>query len=148
MTILSALTLAATLAAQPASTPQPLLTLKAPLAVLSLEVADTEAKQERGLMYRTALPTHSGMIFIFNRDDVVEFWMKNTLIPLDMVFVAADGQVRSVSADVPAATLDTPDDRVARVLGRAKYVIELPAGEAAGDGLRAGAQLPELAKQP
>jgi uncharacterized protein len=144
MTILSVLMLAATLAAQPAPSPQPFLMLKAPLAMLSLEVADTQAKQERGLMYRTSLAAHTGMIFIFNRDDVVEFWMKNTLIPLDMVFVAADGYVRSVSANVPATTADTPDDRVARVLGRAKFVLELPAGEAAEDGLRAGARLPEL----
>jgi len=147
MTILSVVTLAATLVAQPTSSPQPLLMLKAPLATLALEVADTQVKQERGLMYRTALPAHTGMIFIFNRDDVVEFWMKDTLIPLDMVFVAADGRVRSVSQDVPASTLATSDDRVARVLGRAKYVLELPAGEAADDGLRAGAELPQLAQR-
>ena len=147
MTVLNVLTLAATLVAQPTSSPQPLLMLKAPLAMLSLEVADTQAKQERGLMYRTELPAHTGMIFIFNRDDVVEFWMKDTLIPLDMVFVSADGHVRSVSQDVPASTLATPDDRIARVLGRAKYVLELPAGEAADDGLRAGAELPQLAQR-
>ena len=146
MTTLSALVLAATIAAQPTPVPQSFLMVKAPLATLSLEIADTQAKQERGLMYRTNLAAHTGMIFIFSRDDVVEFWMKNTLIPLDMVFVAADGHVRSVSSNVPAATLDTPDDRVARVLGRGKYVLELPAGEAADDGLRAGARLSELAK--
>jgi len=144
MAILSVLTLAATLFASPTSSPQPLLTLKAPLAVLSLEVADTEAKQERGLMYRTALPAHTGMIFIFGRDDVVDFWMKNTLISLDMVFVGADGRIRSVSPNVPPATPDAPDDRIARVLGHAKYVLELPAGEAAIDGLRTGVQLTEL----
>ncbi len=97
-------------------------------------------------MYRTTLAPHTGMIFIFKQDDDIEFWMKNTLIPLDMVFVGADGQVRSVSADVPATSPDTPDERIPRVLGRAKYVLELPAGEATADGLRAGTRLPQLGK--
>ena len=146
-TLLSVLICAATLAISPTPSAQPLIVLRAPLATLSLEVADTPAKQERGLMYRTNLPAHTGMIFIFGRDDVVEFWMKNTLIPLDMVFVSADGHVRSVSADVPATTPKTPDDRIPRVLGQAMYVIELPAGEAAVDGIRIGAKLSELTQR-
>ncbi|MBV9971884.1 MAG: DUF192 domain-containing protein [Candidatus Eremiobacteraeota bacterium] len=145
MTTLNVLVLAATLAAHPATSPQPHLMLKAPLATLSLEVADTQAAQMRGLMYRTTLPPHTGMIFVFPKDDVVEFWMKNTLIPLDMVFIAADGRVRFVSANVPATTPAAPDDRIPRVLGRAKYVIEIPAGEAAVDGLQTGTRLPQLA---
>ena len=145
--MLSAWVLAATLAAQPAPSAQPLLTVKAPQATLSLEVADTAAKQMRGLMYRTELRPHTGMIFVFASDDVVEFWMKNTLIPLDMVFVAADGRVRLVSANVPATTPNTPDEKIPRVLGRAKYVLELPAGEAARDGLQTGTELPQLAKR-
>jgi len=144
--IVSALVLAAALAVKPTPTPQAFLILSAPAATLSLEVADTQAKQERGLMYRTALPAHTGMIFIFDRDDTVEFWMKNTLIPLDMVFVSADGHVRSVSENVPSSNPDTPEDKVARVSGAAKYVLELPAREATADGLRPGAVLPRLAK--
>ncbi len=62
-----------------------------------------EAQREHGLMDRTAVAPHTGMIFVFDRDDAVAFWMKNTLVPLDMIFVGADGTVRRVSANVPVA---------------------------------------------
>ena len=89
-------------------------------------------------MYRTALGRHTGMIFVFDRDQPVNFWMKNTLIPLDMVFIAADGRVRTVAANVPASTTKTPEDEIARRAGSAKYVLELGAGEASLDGLTPG----------
>ena len=110
----------------------------APKAVLLLEVADTEPKREYGLMFRTALSPHNGMVFVFPGDGRQEFWMKNTLIPLDMVFVGADERVRSVAADVPQSSLQTPDSKVAVRVGRGKFVIELPAGEARADGIHPG----------
>ena len=116
----------------------------APKAELSLEIADTQSKREYGLMNRTHLIAHTGMVFVFDQDGPVAFWMKNTLIPLDMVFVGADGRVRSVSANVPASTLQTPDTKVARRTGNAKYVVELAAREAAADGLVPGCLIPEL----
>ena len=81
------------------------------------------------------------MLFVFPTDDQHEFWMKRTLVPLDMVWVGGDGTVRSVAAQVPASALDTPDDRVALRGGRGRYVIELRAGEAAADGIVPGAHL-------
>lgn len=122
------------------------LTVKAPNATLSLEIADTQAKAERGLMYRSRVAPHTGMLFIFAHDDVVEFWMKNTFIPLDIVFVAADGSVRSVARNVPPAAPQTAEDQVARISGFAKYVLELPAGEAKSDGLAPGTVISELPK--
>lgn len=122
------------------------VTLNLPNATLLLEVADTEAKQERGLMYRTTLAPHTGMIFILPHDDVVAFWMKNTLIPLDMVFVGADGSIRLIAQNVPASAAQTPEDNVARVAGFAKYVLELPAGEATADGLQPGVAIAGLSK--
>lgn len=129
--------------------PQPMavvrsLDVQAPNARLHLEIADNEAARERGLMFRTKLAPHSGMLFVFEHDDTVTFWMKNTLISLDMVFIGADRRVRAVSPSVPAATADTPDLQVPRRAGRARYVLELPAGEAAGDGLKPGARLEAL----
>lgn len=116
----------------------PTATLHAPRATLTVEIADTEPQREHGLMDRTALPPHTGMVFVFDQDGPVTFWMKDTLVPLDMVFVGANGVVRSVAARVPATKPDTPDDQIPRRPGNAKFVIELPAGEAVADGIRPG----------
>jgi uncharacterized membrane protein (UPF0127 family) len=105
---------------------------------LALAVANDERTRELGLMCVTRLRAQHGMIFVFDDDSVQEFWMKNTLVPLDMVWVASDGTVTHVAADVPASTRETPDESVARRRGRGRYVIELPGGEAAGDGIRTG----------
>ena len=113
----------------------------APKATLTLEIARTEAQRERGLMFRRSLPPHTGMIFLFERDEQIGFWMKNTLIPLDMVFIASDGTVRRVFANVAVVPANTPDDRIPQEESRARYVIELPAGEAASDGITAGVKL-------
>lgn len=127
--------------------PQHLATVvvRAPKAELTLQVATTEAQRELGLMSVTKLRPHTGMVFVFPGDDQVAFWMKDTFIPLDMVFVSRDGTVRTVAANVPATSADTPDDEIPRRNARAMYVIELAAGEAAKDGITAGARLDGLA---
>ena len=114
---------------------------QAPNAELHLQVADTNAKREYGLMFRTSLPEHTGMVFVFAGDAPQTFWMKNTLIPLDMVFVAGNGVVRNVADHVPASKLTTPDDAVARRSASAKFVVELSAGEAAEDGIVTGSSI-------
>jgi uncharacterized membrane protein (UPF0127 family) len=113
----------------------PVIVVHAPSADLHLEVAITPAQQERGLMFRTALAPRTGMLFIFNSDAPIAFWMKNTLISLDMIFVAADGTVRRVFRNVPSAPSSMPDAKIPREGGVAKYVIELGAGEAARAGI-------------
>ncbi|HET9030988.1 MAG TPA: DUF192 domain-containing protein [Candidatus Aquilonibacter sp.] len=137
----SAFVLAATLTVQHL----PTVTVRAPKATLTLQVAKTEDEREFGLMNVTKLAPHTGMVFVFDQDALVEFWMKNTLVPLDMVFVGPDGIVRSVAANVPATTPDTPDDKIPRRSAKAKYVIELPAGEAEKDGITGSVALPEIA---
>lgn len=129
---LSALLLAAAL---------PTVVVHAPRADLTLEVARTDTERARGLMDRTSVPEHTGMIFVFDGDAPVDFWMKDTLVSLDMIFVAADGTVRRVYADVPVAGAGVDDGAIPRESGRAKYVIELRAGEAANDGIAAGVRL-------
>lgn len=119
----------------------------APKADLQLEVAKTDAQREHGLMDRTSLPAHTGMIFVFSHDADVAFWMKDTLIPLDMVFVGGDGAVRLVDSNVPTLPANTPDANIPLEKGTAKYVIELPAGEAAHDGIVTGTKL-KLAEVP
>lgn len=121
--------------------PLPRVTVVAPKATLRLEVADTEAEREAGLMNRTAIPLHTGMIFIFKRDAPESFWMKDTLVPLDMIFVAPDGMVRRVFSDVAPARPHALDFQIPLETATAKYVIELAANEASADGIVAGARL-------
>jgi uncharacterized membrane protein (UPF0127 family) len=126
----------------------PLRTIEVPAknAKLTLAVADTQKDRELGLMCVTALRPQAGMIFVFGGSSDWEFWMKNTLVRLDMVWVDADGSVTGVAANVPASKLSTPDAKVARRRGHGAYVIELNAGEASRDGVTAGQHvaLPEL----
>jgi uncharacterized membrane protein (UPF0127 family) len=124
----------------------PLKTLKtvsldAPRARLTLAVADTSSTREIGLMCVTHLRPHAGMIFVFSQSGKWEFWMKNTLESLDMIWVGADGTVTNIAANVPPSTLETSDEDVARRSGDGLYVIELSAGEAASDGIVKGLKL-------
>jgi hypothetical protein len=116
----------------------PTIVVRAGRVALRLAVADSEHRRERGLMCVTALRPRGGMLFVFAGDAIQTFWMKNTLIPLDMVWVRADGRIDEVAAEVPASTLTTPDDAVARRSGRGRYVIELAGGEARRDGIAVG----------
>jgi uncharacterized membrane protein (UPF0127 family) len=115
--------------------------IETPKAMLNLAVARTEPERERGLMYVTLLEPRAGMLFAFADDAEREFWMKNTLIPLDMVFVDARGIVTSIAARVPASTVKTAESDVARRHGHGRYVIELRAGDAEASGLVTGMRL-------
>ncbi|MFO1157870.1 MAG: DUF192 domain-containing protein [Reyranellaceae bacterium] len=72
-----------------------------------VELALTEAERARGLMFREKLGPYDGMLFDFYQEAPVSFWMKNTLIPLDMVFIAADGTIRHVHANAKPLSTDT-----------------------------------------
>ena len=109
--------------------------------VVQARVADTPAKQERGLMFVKNLPENEGMIFVFDHDQEQAFWMKNTLIDLDMVFVDSHKKVTSVAAEVPHSYTYTPDEEVAYAVGYGQYVVELAAQTAAKHNVVPGAQL-------
>ena len=99
----------------------------------SVEVVDTPVTRELGLMYRTHLDPDKGMLFDFGGPEPVSFWMKNTLIPLDMIFIAADGRVANVAANAIPGDL-TPINSAGAVTG----VLEIPGGEAAKLGIKPG----------
>ncbi len=102
---------------------------------IGLEVAKTPEQQEIGLMYRTSLADDQGMIFAFNPPQVVAFWMKNTLIPLDMVFLRK-GVVQAIAANVPPCKSDPcPAYPSSKVIDQ---VIELRAGLTTELGLKVG----------
>lgn len=102
---------------------------------LTVDVADTVQTREIGLMCRPNLPRKYGMLFVFPKEDELGFWMKNTLTPLDMVWIDSKNIVTTVAEHVQESTLDTPDALVKRASGRGQYVLELPAGMAKKFGL-------------
>jgi uncharacterized membrane protein (UPF0127 family) len=136
----------------PGETAAPLGVVAAPGALKSLRlaVAADSPSRELGLMCVTGLRPQHGMLFVFPVAARQPFWMKNTLIPLDMIWLDADGKVTTVAADVPASTRTTPDAGVARRTGFGRFVIELAAGEARTDGIAVGTtfSLPELRSSP
>lgn len=109
--------------------------------VIDLEVAGTPQEQEMGLMFRTDLPADRGMIFPFTPARPVGFWMKNTLIPLDMVFLR-DGVIREIIANVPPCGADPCPSYGPPFNVDIDQVIELRSGRAEELGLRRGDRLP------
>ena len=101
-----------------------------------VEVAATPPARARGLMFRRALAPRAGMLFDFGRDEVARMWMKNTFIPLDMVFADRDGLVRGIAPDARPRSLDAISSRVP-----VRAVLEVNAGEAGRIGLRPGDRL-------
>lgn len=126
----------------------PTVSVQAPNARLTLEVARTPAQREHGLMDRKSLAPNTGMIFVFERDEPVDFWMKDTFVPLDMIFVSASGTVRRVFANVPVVSPTLADEQIPRESAQAKYVIELAAGQSARDGIVTGTKLDLRAVPP
>lgn len=98
-----------------------------------VEVANNDATREHGLMDRRYMAPDHGMLFEFDREGPVAFWMKNTYIPLDMVFIAPSGVVTHI-----AANAEPLSERVIPSGGPAVAVLELDGGIAASIGLKVG----------
>ena len=100
------------------------------------ELATHEAARERGLMMRTSLAADHGMLFVFPDTAPRGFWMKNTLIPLDILYFDADRRLVSVQRDVPPCKAASCP--IYPSAGPARYVLELSAGTAKQIGVRDG----------
>lgn len=99
-------------------------------------VADTPARQAQGLMFVRSLGAGAGMLFVLDEPRLMTMWMKNTFIPLDMVFIEADGRIARIAARTKPHSLDTVSS------GKAvKGVLEIAGGEAERLGIRAGDRL-------
>jgi uncharacterized membrane protein (UPF0127 family) len=102
-------------------------------ATVNVELAQTEAQRQRGLMYRPSLAADNGMLFIFKTPVHASFWMHNTQIPLDMIFA---GPGRRIIGIVPNA--EPYSDAPLEVAGVSKYVLEVNAGFCKRHGIGAG----------
>ena len=104
----------------------------------SVEIADDDAERARGLMFRDTMPADHGMLFVHEREEPQAYWMKNTRIPLDILYFDNERRLVSQRRDVPPCTLG---DRCPSYPSNApaRYVLELNAGQAARLGLRDGA---------
>jgi len=99
----------------------------------TIEIADTEAQRERGLMFRTTLAPDAGMLFDYHKEQQASFWMQNTLIPLDMIFIGSDGVVKTIHVNArPMDTTSIPSEVPIR------FVMEIAGGRSLEIGLKVG----------
>ena len=101
--------------------------------IVQVELARTDAQRTRGLMFRQDLPRDHGMLFVFEETSEHTFWMHNTLIPLDLIYLGDDRGVVGVVANA------APRTEVPRTVGKpSRYVVEVSGGEAAAHGVGPG----------
>lgn len=102
----------------------------AAIKLIQIEIADNEAARTQGLMWREYMPEDDGMLFIFDKQEPVEFWMKNTYIPLDMIFADRTGRIVSIYQEAtPLSEASIPSEKPA------KYVVEVNGGFCAKYGI-------------
>jgi hypothetical protein len=106
---------------------------KSGVHIFSVEVVDNDADRAKGLMYRKELPEGRGMLFDFHRDQEVSFWMQNTYIPLDMIFIRGDGQILRIEENTePLSTRMIPSR------GPVRAVLEVIGGTSRKLGIAPG----------
>ena len=105
--------------------------------VIHVEIASDDPTREQGLMFRDRLAPDQGMIFLFPQNGVYPFWMKNTIIPLDMIWIDDQHRVNFVASDVPPCKAD-PCGNYGSTTVPSRYVLETAAGVAKKHNLAAG----------
>ncbi|HUY68115.1 MAG TPA: DUF192 domain-containing protein [Alphaproteobacteria bacterium] len=133
--------------AHPPSFPRAELSIKlqnGQVVPFHVELATTRVQAAYGLMFRRSLAPDAGMLFLFDPDQMVYMWMKNTTIPLDMLFVRGDGTVVKIVHAKPLDTTIIPSGEAVR------GVIEIGGGIAVKDGIKPGDKVlyPAFGKQP
>ena len=119
-----------------AATPRDLLTIETSAGVkhaFKVEVVKDESERNRGLMFRQSLDDDGGMLFDYDPPEEISFWMKNTFIPLDMIFIGADGRIRRIAENTKPLS-----KRLISSGGRVRAVLEINAGTARKLGIAPG----------
>jgi uncharacterized membrane protein (UPF0127 family) len=120
-------------AARPAGQHTLEIASKTGVHVFAVEIADTEAQRAKGLMFRKELLEGEGMLFDFHREQDVSFWMENTYISLDMIFIRGDGRILRIAENtVPLSTRIIPSG------GPVRAVLEVIGGTARKFGIAPG----------
>ena len=119
--------------AQRRGEPEVVLATRAGEQHVKVEIARSDPERQRGLMYRQKLDGGRGMIFLFEHPEPLKFWMKNTYIPLDMIFIGADKHVVYVEENAEPLTLQSrgPDEDT-------QFVLEVPGGWSRAHGVERG----------
>jgi len=100
---------------------------------INIEVADNDAEREQGLMYRDTMEENNGMLFLMEKEEMQAFWMKNTILPLDIMFVDSERRIINIQKNCKPFSLEQlPSARPAL------YVVEVNAGYADKYGIKAG----------
>ena len=102
------------------------------VAVVKAEIARTQEERARGLMYRKELPDGEGMLFVFERDQIASFWMKNTYIPLSIAYIASDGRIVEIRDMYPRDESSVMSSRSVR------YALEVPQNWFSRVGIKTG----------
>lgn len=104
-----------------------------PIITIDVEIADTDEKRELGLMGRPTLEDNQGMLFLFEREHIASFWMKNTILPLDMIFINSYGTIVTIHENT------TPfSEQTYTATAPTLYVVEVNAGFVARHSIRVG----------
>ena len=104
---------------------------------VAVEIAQKHVDRMRGLMYRKEMSDGAGMLFIFEETQRLQFWMKNTCISLDMIFIAEDGTIVSIEENTPTLSIKSFGPKRCS----AKFVLEVNAGWARKNGVKPGQKL-------
>ena len=119
--------------AQPAGQQTVEIASKTGVHIFAVEIADNDADRAKGLMYRKELPEGQGMLFDFHREQDVSFWMQNTYIPLDMIFIRGDGRILRIAENTePLSTRLIPSG------GPVRAVLEVIGGTSRKLGIAPG----------
>ncbi|MFP4178841.1 MAG: DUF192 domain-containing protein [Spirochaetaceae bacterium] len=110
--------------------------LKVGEEIFTVEVAQTDKERSRGLMYRSSLGENEGMLFVFERDQRLSFWMKNTEIPLSIAYISRDGTIREIH------DLKPHSERAVESSHAVRYALELPRGAFDRAGAGPGDSIP------